>query len=85
VTYRFKGHVSVDVAAYRDQKEVSRALEDDPLLLAAAKISSAAAKQIMEEAENEVQAALKAAAAAPQPAVEEAYRDIQDAGAGQWK
>jgi len=85
VTYRFKGHVSVDAAAYRDQKEVSRALEDDPLLLAAAKISSAAAKQIMEEAESEVQAALKAAAAAPQPAVEEAYRDIQDAGAGQWK
>jgi TPP-dependent pyruvate/acetoin dehydrogenase alpha subunit len=39
----------------------------------------------MEEAESEVQAALKAAAAAPQPAVEEAYRDIQDAGAGQWK
>ena len=85
VTYRFKGHVSVDAAAYRDQKEVSRALEDDPLLLAAAKISSSAAKQIMEEAESEVQAALKAAAAAPQPAVEEAYRDIQDAGAGQWK
>jgi len=85
VTYRFKGHVSVDAAAYRDQKEVSRALEDDPLLLAAAKISSSAAKQIMEEAENEVQAALKAAAAAPQPAVEEAYRDIQDTGAGQWR
>ena len=85
VTYRFKGHVSVDAAAYRDQKEVSRALEDDPLLLAAAKISSSAAKQIMEEAESEVQAALKAAAAAPQPTVEEAYRDIQDAGAGQWK
>jgi hypothetical protein len=39
----------------------------------------------MQEAESEVRAALKAAAEAPQPAVEQAYRDIQDTGAGQWK
>jgi TPP-dependent pyruvate/acetoin dehydrogenase alpha subunit len=85
VTYRFKGHVSVDAAAYRDQTEVSRALEDDPLLLAAAKISSSAAREILADAESEVRAALEAAAEAPRPAVEEAYRDIQDTGAGQWR
>jgi pyruvate dehydrogenase E1 component alpha subunit len=85
VTYRFKGHVSVDAAAYRDKEEVSRALEGDPLLLAAARIPSAEARQIVEEAESEVRAALKAAAEAPRPPAAEAYRDIQDTGAGQWR
>src|SRR5512145_3443465 len=32
VTYRFKGHVSVDAAAYRDSAEVSNALANDPLV-----------------------------------------------------
>ena len=31
ITYRFKGHVSVDAAAYRDGEEVARALENDPI------------------------------------------------------
>jgi pyruvate dehydrogenase E1 component alpha subunit len=34
VTYRFKGHVSIDPGAYRDPAEVARALEADPLRLA---------------------------------------------------
>jgi pyruvate dehydrogenase E1 component alpha subunit len=85
VTYRFKGHVSVDAAGYRDKDEVSRALESDPLLLAAGKISVSLATQIREESEAEVRAALKAAAEASLPAPEEAYKDIQDSGAGQWR
>jgi pyruvate dehydrogenase E1 component alpha subunit len=85
VTYRFKGHVSVDAAAYRDQKAVSRALEGDPLLLAAGRISSSAEKQIRQQAEDEVRAALKAAAEAPLPSAEGAYQDVQDTGAGQWR
>lgn len=85
VTYRFKGHVSVDAAAYRDAKEVSRALENDPLLLAAAGIPPSEARRIVEEAEGEVRAALKAAGEAPRPLAGEAYRDIQDTGDGQWR
>ncbi len=34
VTYRFKGHVSVDPGAYRDQAEVAAAMAFDPLLVA---------------------------------------------------
>jgi TPP-dependent pyruvate/acetoin dehydrogenase alpha subunit len=85
VTYRFKGHVSVDAAGYRDQDQVKRALESDPLLLAAKKLDEAETRKIQGEAEAEVRAALKAAAAAPLPAAEEAYRDIQDIGGGQWR
>jgi pyruvate dehydrogenase E1 component alpha subunit len=85
VTYRFKGHVSVDPAHYRDGEEVSRALENDPLLFAATRISPSDARQIQEDAENEVRLALQAASVAPWPASEEAYRDIQDTGAGQWR
>ena len=85
VTYRFKGHVSVDAAAYRDGAEVSRALENDPLLLAAAKIPGPIEKQIREEAQAEVRRALDAAASAPWPDPREAYRDVQDTGGDQWR
>ncbi len=85
VTYRFKGHVSVDAAGYRKQDEVQRALEGDPLLLAAKKIGEEDAKRMQAEAEEEVRRAVKAAADAPRPAAKEAYGDIQDTGAGQWR
>jgi pyruvate dehydrogenase E1 component alpha subunit len=84
VTYRFKGHVSVDAAAYRDGEEVSRALENDPLLAVEKRIGENA-KRIREEAEEEVRRALEVAAAAPWPQPEEAFRDIQDTGAGRWR
>jgi TPP-dependent pyruvate/acetoin dehydrogenase alpha subunit len=84
VTYRFKGHVSVDAAGYRDQAELSRALESDPLLLAASRLNQADAKAMRSEAQDEVGRALKAAAEAPRPPPEEAYRDIQDIGDGRW-
>jgi pyruvate dehydrogenase E1 component alpha subunit len=83
VTYRFKGHVSVDAAAYRDAGEVSRALENDPLALAAARVPEA--KKIMREAEDEVRRAVAAAASAPWPAPRDAYSDIQDTGSGEWR
>jgi pyruvate dehydrogenase E1 component alpha subunit len=85
ITYRFKGHVSVDPAAYRDGEEVSRALEDDPLVFAEKNVPKELARQIREEAENEVKRALEVAAAAPWPQAEEAYRDVQDTGSGQWR
>ena len=82
VTYRFKGHVSVDAAAYRDGEEVARALEDDPLLRL--KIAKRDAERIQEEAHSEVKAALLAAASAPWPEKSGAYTDIQDVGSGRW-
>jgi acetoin:2,6-dichlorophenolindophenol oxidoreductase subunit alpha len=85
ITYRFKGHVSVDVAGYRDGAEVSRALENDPLLIAARKIDRQAVAIIRKEAEEEVRRAVEAASAAPWPGAREAYQDVQDTGSGQWR
>jgi pyruvate dehydrogenase E1 component alpha subunit len=89
ITYRVKGHVSVDPAAYRDGEEVSRALEEDPILAAAARLrelgaGAAQLDAIRSEAEAEVAAALSAAAAAPWPDPLAAYTDVQDSGAGRW-
>jgi pyruvate dehydrogenase E1 component alpha subunit len=85
VTYRFKGHVSVDAAAYRDGAEVSRALQSDPLLLAAKQIGDATAAALRREAEEEVRRAVEAASAAPWPDGQEAYRDVQDTGGERWR
>jgi acetoin:2,6-dichlorophenolindophenol oxidoreductase subunit alpha len=85
VTYRFKGHVSVDPATYRDGEEVSRALESDPLVLAAQQVPPPEVEKIDREAEDEVRRALEVAAAAPWPEPASAYTDIQDAGAGRWR
>ena len=85
ITYRFKGHVSVDPASYRDGEEVSRALENDPLKLVEKRIAAGAAASIRKAAEEEVRQALAAAAAAPWPEPAAAYTDIQDAGAGRWR
>lgn len=85
VTYRFKGHVSVDAAGYRDGAEVAKALENDPLVVAARAIPEGEAKRIRNEAAEEVRRALAAAAAAPWPDAADAYRDVQNTGSGQWR
>jgi len=84
ITYRFKGHVSVDPATYRNGEEVARALEDDPLRRLGEKISKTQARRIFKEAVDEVIAAVGIAAAAPWPEKAGAYTDIQDAGSGRW-
>ena len=89
LTYRVKGHVSVDTAAYRDQGEVASALESDPIKLAGLRLAELGVKaeriaEIDAAAHAEIEAALAAARAAPWPAPAEAYADIQDTGAGQW-
>jgi pyruvate dehydrogenase E1 component alpha subunit len=89
LTYRVKGHVSVDPAAYRQQGEVERALENDPLKNAAQRlmalgVAAAAIAAVDAEAKAELDAALATANAAPWPAAEAAFTDIQDTGAGQW-
>lgn len=90
LTYRVKGHVSVDPAAYRQASEVDSALARDPLKVAAASLKACgvAAEQIAAidaAAHAELDAALEAARTAPLPAAAAAYTDIQDVGAGQWQ
>jgi len=90
LTYRVKGHVSVDPAAYRAQSEVDGALEADPLKLAATRLQAlgvavARVAEIDAQAHAEIEAALAAARAAPWPQTEAAYTDVQDVGAGQWQ
>jgi pyruvate dehydrogenase E1 component alpha subunit len=86
VTYRVKGHVSVDVAAYRDVAKHDKELERDPLVLAAQCIDAREQLEaIGREARAEVAAALKIAHEAPWPEAKAAYTDVQDTGAGRWR
>jgi pyruvate dehydrogenase E1 component alpha subunit len=88
-TYRFKGHVSVDPAAYRDPKELEAALKSDPLLVTAAQLRAHGVAQgeidaLLQAARAEVAAAIASAQSAPWPEAGAAFSQIQDTGAGQW-
>ncbi|HEY4067905.1 MAG TPA: thiamine pyrophosphate-dependent dehydrogenase E1 component subunit alpha [Burkholderiaceae bacterium] len=91
MTYRFKGHVSIDPAAYRDPAEVEAALLCDPLRIARAKLRALGATDgdvdaIDAAARAEIAAALAAAEAAPWPEAAAAYEDIATTGgAGPWR
>ena len=90
LTYRVKGHVSVDAAAYRDQGEVRSAQESDPLKLAALRlvelgVTAECIAKADADARGEIEGALAAAHAASPPESAEAYEDIQDTGAGLWR
>jgi TPP-dependent pyruvate/acetoin dehydrogenase alpha subunit len=90
LTYRVKGHVSVDAAAYRDPAELAAALETDPIArarerLLANDVDPALLDAIDEQAHAEVEAALAIADAAPWPAAAAAFTDVQTTGAGQWR
>jgi len=90
LTYRFKGHVSVDPGTYRDAAEVQRALESDPLLLARrrlleAGVAAAEIDAVDLAAHGEIEAALAHADAAPWPEPAAAFDDIVSTGAGQWQ
>ena len=87
LTYRVKGHVSVDPAAYRHQSEVERALERDPLKIAAARLAAEgiSVAALDAAAQAEIDAAVAAARVAPFPSPEVAFTDIQNTGAGQWR
>jgi TPP-dependent pyruvate/acetoin dehydrogenase alpha subunit len=90
VTYRVKGHVSVDAAGYRDAVKHDKALERDPMVIAAGKLAAlgvapAQLEALGREARAEVAAALAAANAAPLPDPKAAYEEVQDTGAGRWR
>ena len=89
ITYRVKGHVSVDPAPYRDPAELAAALLTDPIARARQRHQErhgdlGQLDAIEQAAHDEVQAALAAADAAPWPEANAAYTDIQTTGAGQW-
>ena len=90
LTYRFKGHVSVDPGTYRDAAEVTAALKLDPLIVARARllqqgVSAAEVDAVDAAAQAEIERALALAEAAPVPDVASAYEDILDTGAGVWR
>jgi pyruvate dehydrogenase E1 component alpha subunit len=89
LTYRVKGHVSVDPAAYRDPAELAAAIETDPIAWARARlvaggVDAAALDALDHAAQAEVEAALAVAEAAPWPEAGAAFTDVQTTGAGQW-
>jgi len=88
ITYRHKGHVSVDPGTYRDPEEVRKALERDPIKRTRQQLEAAGlgaqAAQVEAEARAEIDTALAAAEASPVPEVHEAYQDIVTTGAGVW-
>jgi pyruvate dehydrogenase E1 component alpha subunit len=88
VTYRHKGHVSVDPGAYRDPEEVRRGIAGDPLKRTRALLDaqglSTEAQAIEAAARAEIDDALAIAEAAPCPVSEDAYEDIANTGAGVW-
>jgi pyruvate dehydrogenase E1 component alpha subunit len=90
LTYRVKGHVSVDLAAYRDPAELAAALETDPIArtrghLLSIGVRAAALDAIENAARDEVDTALAIADAAPWPEASAAFTDVQTTGAGQWR
>ena len=89
VTYRMKGHVSVDAAAYRDAMEVAEAAQSDPIACATRRWlelggAASAIDGWRSEAASEIKAAVLAAAAAPWPATDAAFSDVQTLGSGRW-
>lgn len=88
LTYRQKGHVSIDMGAYRDQDEVRHGLTLDPIRRARLRLEEQGlgqdADRIEQAALAEINAALEAATNAPAPAAQDAYEDIMNTGAGVW-
>jgi pyruvate dehydrogenase E1 component alpha subunit len=91
ITYRVKGHVSVDPAGYRDPAELQAALKTDPIARARSVYVTLPGAQgahldaMDREAADEVERALATANAAPWPDAATAFTDIQTTGAGQWR
>jgi acetoin:2,6-dichlorophenolindophenol oxidoreductase subunit alpha len=89
VTYRFKGHVSVDPGTYRDPEEVKAAIRNDPLIavrkqLLSEGVSDAVLQALDADVSAEISNALAVAEASPWPVVADAYQDIMNTGAGVW-
>ncbi len=90
VTYRIKGHVSVDPGSYRPADEVAAAQAREPLVLMRQRLldqgySATAVDAVDAAAKAEIDKALRLAQDAPWPEASAAYEDIMDTGAGVWR
>jgi len=90
ITYRVKGHVSVDPASYRDPTELEAALATDPLqrariALASFGVNDAELRGLEAAARAEIAATVAVAEAADPAPATAAYTEIQDCGAGRWR
>jgi pyruvate dehydrogenase E1 component alpha subunit len=89
MTYRLKGHVSVDPAAYRDAGELERERRRDPIALAEARLAGLGTpatllREIRTQAQDEIAAAVASACQALAPDPAQAFTDVQDTGDGRW-
>jgi pyruvate dehydrogenase E1 component alpha subunit len=89
LTWRVRGHVSVDTQGYRDPLDLQGAIDADPLRRArasalAAGVSAAALDAIDAEVQAEIEDAVAFANASPPPDPADAYTDIQTTGADAW-
>lgn len=89
-TYRWYGHTSMDPVAYRRAGELEREKQRDPLLLLRRRmmvdgVTAAEIAAIDDEVGDEMTRSRDAARAAPLPAAADAYSDVQDIGAPQWR
>jgi TPP-dependent pyruvate/acetoin dehydrogenase alpha subunit len=85
-TYRLRGHTCADLAAYRDRSEVEARWKDDPIercrsLLRELAVLPGRIEAIQEEEDRLISQAVAIALAASCPDVNEAFLDIQSAGA----
>jgi TPP-dependent pyruvate/acetoin dehydrogenase alpha subunit len=85
-TYRLRGHTCADRATYRDSSEVETRWRDDPiercrLLLRELAVLPARIEAIRAEEDRLIRQAVAISLAASWPAVNEAFSDIQAAGA----
>jgi len=90
ITYRIKGHVSVDPGSYRHADEVAAAQAREPLVLMRQRLlalghSAQVVAAIDAAAKAEIDTALRLAQDAPWPETSAAYEDIMDTGAGVWR
>lgn len=88
-TYRYKGHVSVDPAAYRDPNEHHQAMQHDALDLAAKRLRAMGVllsdlAEVQAAARMEVAAAVRSAELAAWPAAVVARTDVQSTGVALW-
>ena len=89
VTYRLKGHVSVDQSLYRSSDELAQAWANDPLVLAKSMLlerghSPDELDQIEKQISKTMEEATQFAKDAAWPKPEYAFADVADSGAGQW-
>lgn len=81
ITYRLAGHMAGDLETYRTPEEIAAQREHEPLVVLERKLlqrgaKESALKQIREEVEAEVAAAVEAAQNSPWPDPAEAYTDV---------